>query len=204
MLTYLLCAFHVCCFCAETKKYLLVGQLLCHTARRSGFFWQSENTLRKRERCRKREELPFGAGFFFEVEKILSDVRFFSVAEARKIPLRSGKNLQPQQFSHLTPTPNTIYGQQGDKPPCHEHLNNKFSVLRIGQPPRTQFTHSKRQIRTPGRHQGKIFASCKDNSHSARRPTTERMSDPLWCTKSHAGSAKTVASKTTPERTLDS
>ena len=42
-----------------------------------------------------------------------------------------------------TATPNTIYTQQGAKPPWQEHINTKFSQLLLAQRPQTQFTHGK-------------------------------------------------------------
>ena len=56
-------------------------------------------------------------------------------------------------------TPNTVYAQQAAKPAWQEDTNAKFSHLLLAQLPRTQFTHSKRQTRVPGRHHRNMFAS---------------------------------------------
>ena len=57
---------------------------------------------------------------------------------------------------HVTAAPNTIYTRQGTKPACMEDVNTKFSHLRMGQPPRTQFIPTaKRQtctLRKPSTH----------------------------------------------------
>ena len=74
-------------------------------------------------------------------------------------------------------TRNTIYTQQGAKPPWQEHINTKFSQLLLEQRPQTQFTHSK----APNPHAEKTLTQNFRNSywnsdpehnlHTARRQT---------------------------------
>ena len=80
-----------------------------------------------------------------------------------KLPNPHSRKTPTQNFRTSAPigtaTPNTVYTQQAAKPECQEDTNAKFSHLLLAQLPRTQFTHSKRQTRMPGRHHRNMFAS---------------------------------------------
>ena len=55
-------------------------------------------------------------------------------------------------------TPNTIYTQQGAKPPWQEHINTKFSQLLWNSDPKHNLHTARRQTRMPATHPHKIFA----------------------------------------------
>ena len=87
-------------------------------------------------------------------------------------------------------TPNTIYTQQGAKPPWQEHINTKFSQLLLEQRPQTQFTHSK----APNPHARKTSTQNFRSSYWHRRGHQKRRQSvhqtPCRCSKSHACHAK--------------
>ena len=74
-------------------------------------------------------------------------------------------------------TPNAIYTQHAAKPACQQDINTKFSQLRLGQLPRTQFTHSAppnphaRNTSTQNFRSSIWHSYPKRNLHTARRQT---------------------------------